>query len=109
MSIQLTPKAVETALKIKADQKISQEQALRITVVGGGCSGLSYQMSFGSVDEANDKVFNFGDLKVAVDNRSYLLLNGLTVDYHDGLDGKGFSFENPNAEKTCGCGTSFKA
>lgn len=109
MSIQLTQKAVVNVNRIKKEQKIPDDKALRVAVVGGGCSGLSYRLAFDTPDPSNDRLFTFGDVKVAVDQRSYLVLNGLTIDFSDGLDGSGFTFSNPNASKTCGCGTSFKA
>ena len=109
MAIQLTQKAVDNVNRIKKEQNIPGDKALRIAVVGGGCSGLSYRLTFDNPDPANDRVFTFGDVKVAVDQKSYLVLNGLSIDFSDGLDGSGFVFSNPNASKTCGCGTSFKA
>jgi iron-sulfur cluster assembly protein len=109
MAIELTPKAIENVNRIKKEQSVTTDKLLRISVVGGGCSGLSYKLSFDVADEAKDKVFTFGDVKVAVDPRSYLVLNGMIIDFTEGLNGTGFTFENPNATKTCGCGTSFKA
>lgn len=109
MPIQLTQKAVDSVNRIKREQNIPDDKALRIAVVGGGCSGLSYKLSFDAPDSVNDRMFTFGDVNVAVDQRSYLVLNGMTIDFSDGLDGAGFTFQNPNASKTCGCGTSFKA
>lgn len=109
MAIELTPKAIENIKRIKLEQKITEEKILRVSVVGGGCSGLSYKLSFDIPDGVNDRLFTFGDVKVAVDQRSYLVLNGMTIDFTDGLEGSGFVFTNPNASKTCGCGTSFKA
>lgn len=109
MSIELTPKAIENVSRIIKEQKVAEDKALRISVVGGGCSGLSYKLFFDTPDSINDRLFTFGDVKVAVDQKSYLVLNGITIDFSDGLDGSGFTFHNPNATKTCGCGTSFKA
>ena len=109
MAIELTENAVKNVIRIRETSNSGEVQALRISLVGGGCSGLSYKMTFDTPDPEKDKIFTFGELTVAVDKRSYLLLNGTKIDYEDGLDGNGFVFENPNATKTCGCGTSFTA
>lgn len=86
------------------------DKALRVRVIGGGCSGMSYKLEWiepATVDE-KDKLFVVGDdLKVAVDSKSYIFLAGMTLDYSDGLDGVGFTFNNPNATRSCGCGSSF--
>lgn len=84
-------------------------QALRISVVGGGCSGLSYKMAFEEKAADGDAQLEFDGLKVVVDQRSSLFLKGITVDYADGLNGAGFTYTNPNAKRSCGCGTSFSA
>ena len=83
--------------------------ALRVSVVGGGCSGLSYKMAFEEKPADADKVLDFNGLKVFVDPRSSLFLSGITIDYEDGLNGSGFTYQNPNAKRSCGCGTSFSA
>ena len=82
---------------------------LRIAVVGGGCSGFSYSMAFESDPGLLDKVYEFGGLKVYVDQASMLYLDGAQVDYVETLEGAGFKFENPNVRTTCGCGSSFSA
>jgi iron-sulfur cluster assembly protein len=82
---------------------------LRVSVTGGGCSGMSYKLDFVESASERDKVFEQGGVKVAVDPKSYLYLNGLELDYSGGLNGKGFVFNNPNATKSCGCGNSFSA
>jgi iron-sulfur cluster assembly accessory protein len=80
---------------------------LRVGVVGGGCSGFQYSMSFENGAGMMDKTFSFDDLKVFVDATSLMYLKGVTVDYVETLEGAGFKFENPNVKSTCGCGSSF--
>ena len=80
---------------------------LRIGVVGGGCSGFSYSMSFENAQGVMDKVYTFGDIKVFVDATSVMYLDGCVVDYVETLEAAGFKFENPNVKSTCGCGSSF--
>lgn len=80
---------------------------LRIAVVGGGCSGLSYKMDFQMEAASGDKVLEINGVKLFVDPKSALYLKGLELDYSGGLNGSGFIFKNPNATKSCGCGTSF--
>lgn len=86
----------------------SPEEGLRVRVVGGGCSGLTYQLEFDRPQEA-DQVFETQGVKVVVDPKSYLYLVGTEIDYVDGLQGAGFSLKNPNAKGGCGCGSSFTA
>jgi iron-sulfur cluster assembly protein len=88
-------------------QESHPEATLRVQIVGGGCSGLSYKLKFDSEVQATDKVFEEHGVKVVIDSKSYLYLLGTTLDYEGGLNGKGFSFSNPNAKKSCGCGSSF--
>jgi iron-sulfur cluster assembly protein len=80
---------------------------LRVKVVPGGCSGMSYKLDFDQTVAASDKVFEEHGTKVVVDTKSYLYIAGMTLDFEGGLNGKGFVFSNPNASKTCGCGSSF--
>jgi iron-sulfur cluster assembly protein len=103
----LTPTAVEKVKTIIAER--GGEGGLRIAVVGGGCSGFQYQMSLDKEAAAGDQVIEQDGLKVFVDSRSLLYLNGAKVDYVDGLNGSGFKFENPNSKGSCGCGESFYA
>ena len=103
----LTPTAVEKVKAIMAER--NENSALRISVVGGGCSGFQYQMTLESQPQTDDQVLELDGLKVVVDSRSMLYLNGTRVDYVDGLSGSGFKFENPNAKGSCGCGESFYA
>lgn len=105
--IALTSKAVSEVKKIKSENTIPEDYVLRIGVKGGGCSGLSYTLGFDAEVKETDKILEFDEVKVAVDWKSILYLNGTTVDYTDGLTGKGFTFNNPSAKKTCGCGSSF--
>lgn len=104
--ITLTPVAVDKVKEIMSQQN-PVPAGLRIGVVGGGCSGFSYSMSFENGQGVMDKVYNFGDLKVFVDATSAMYLNGCVVDYVETLEAAGFKFENPNVKSTCGCGSSF--
>ena len=108
MAIELTAKAVEKVKEILSNQE-PKPQGLRVSVVGGGCSGFSYQMNFESESNGIDKVFEFEGLKVFVDQASLMYLNGTKIDYLETLEGSGFKFENPNVKTTCGCGSSFSA
>lgn len=80
---------------------------VRVGVKSGGCSGLSYDLTFDNKKEENDKVFEENDVKIIIDKKSFLYLVGTTLEYSGGLNGKGFVFNNPNASRTCGCGESF--
>jgi len=80
---------------------------VRVGVKSGGCSGLSYDLTFDNKKEENDKVFEENSVKIIVDKKSFLYLVGTTLEYSGGLNGKGFVFNNPNANRTCGCGESF--
>jgi len=109
-----TPKAPITLTTVAVDKvkEIMSQQnpvpaGLRIGVVGGGCSGFSYSMSFENGQGVMDKVYNFDGLKVFVDATSAMYLNGCVVDYVETLEAAGFKFENPNVKSTCGCGSSF--
>jgi iron-sulfur cluster assembly accessory protein len=105
-AVTLTPTAVSKVKEIMAQQN-PVPSGLRIGVVGGGCSGFSYSMSFENAPGVMDKVYNFNDLKVYVDATSAMYLNGCVVDYVETLEAAGFKFENPNVKSTCGCGSSF--
>lgn len=104
--VQLTPNAVSKVKEIMAQQN-PVPTGLRIGVVGGGCSGFSYSMSFENAQGVMDKVYTFDGLKVFVDATSAMYLNGCNVDYVETLEAAGFKFENPNVKSTCGCGSSF--
>jgi iron-sulfur cluster assembly protein len=82
---------------------------VRLGVLGGGCSGLSYQFKFDTKQRPTDKVFDYDGVKIFVDPKSLLYLNGMVLDYKESLMQSGFVFDNPNAKKACGCGTSFSA
>ena len=105
MAIQLTKEAVSEVRRMMAKEN-KAHLGLRVGVKGGGCSGLSYFMDFDQKKE-KDSELNFEGVKVYVDPKSDLYLNGTTLDYKDTLQEKGFRFINPNASKTCGCGESF--
>jgi iron-sulfur cluster assembly protein len=87
--------------------KDSNEAFLRVKVVPGGCSGMSYKLDFDQALSDKDKVFEEHGTRVVIDSKSLLYIAGMTLDYEGGLNGKGFTFSNPNASKTCGCGSSF--
>lgn len=106
--IQLTENAVGKVTEILSMQD-PKPAGLRIAVVGGGCSGFSYSMAFETQPSMLDKTYNFGDLKVFIDQASMLYLDGAEVDYVEGLEGSGFKFNNPQVKSTCGCGSSFSA
>ena len=106
LPVNLTPTAIAKVKEIMAQQS-PVPAGLRISVVGGGCSGFSYSMAFENTAGMMDKSFTFDDLKVFVDATSIMYLNGCVVDYVETLEGAGFKFENPNVKSTCGCGSSF--
>jgi len=106
--IQVTDKAITKIKQAFAKEGIT-DGALRLGVLGGGCSGLSYQFKFDAKERPTDQVYEFGGVKIVVDPKSLLYLHGMTLDYKESLMQSGFVFENPNAQKGCGCGTSFSA
>ena len=106
--IQLTETAIGKVREILTDQEPTPA-GLRISVVGGGCSGFSYSMAFENSPGFLDKTYEFSGLKVFVDQASMLYLDGAEVDYVENLEGSGFKFNNPNVKSTCGCGSSFSA
>jgi iron-sulfur cluster assembly protein len=103
----ITAKAAEEVRKVKANNNIPETHALRLGVKGGGCSGFTYVLAFDEKPRTEDKEFSIEGLTVYVDPKSLNFLNGTTLDFSDGLNGRGFVFNNPNAHKTCGCGNSF--
>jgi iron-sulfur cluster assembly protein len=107
VGIQVTPKAVAKIKEAFARQGV--EGGLRLGVLGGGCSGLSYQFKYEPNPRPNDHRFEFDGVSIYIDPKSMLYLNGLTLDYKESLMYSGFAFDNPNAQKSCGCGTSFTA
>jgi len=104
--INLTPIAASKVKEIMAMQS-PVPTALRVAVVGGGCSGFQYHMAFENQTNETDEVMDFGGLKVAVDQMSSMYLEGVEIDYVETLEGAGFKFNNPNVAGTCGCGNSF--
>jgi iron-sulfur cluster assembly protein len=106
-TVTVTPKAVQKIREAFAREGVAG--GLRLGVLGGGCSGLSYQFKFDPKPRATDKVLKFDDVDVYIDPKSLLFLDGMTLDWKDSLIHSGFVFENPNAKKSCGCGTSFSA
>ena len=106
--ITLTETAIKQLNRIKAEQDISEEYGLRVGVKGGGCSGFSYVLGF-DVRKEKDEVHEIGGFKVLMEKAHALYLVGMEIDWVEGLNNRGFSFNNPNASETCGCGTSFSA
>lgn len=110
MAIQLTEKAAQQVQKFKEENQMSEGIFLRIGVTGGGCSGLNYSLAFDDqFDDAKDSRYEQYGVSVVVDKKSALYLDGTTVDWYHSLEKQGFTFSNPNAVKTCGCGSSFQA
>ncbi len=108
--IQVTEKAISEIKRIQEKDPTATDSVLRVMVVGGGCSGMSYKLGFDNQPvTAADKVFEKDGVKVVCDAKSYLYLSGTELDFTDGLNGTGFVFNNPNAKRTCGCGSSFSA
>lgn len=104
--ISITDKALEQIKVISLAENPDGTRGLRLAVTGGGCSGLSYKIEFSDKKE-RDNILDFHGIKVLVDPKSVIYLKGIVLDFKDGLNGKGFSFDNPNAKNTCGCGESF--
>lgn len=104
--IKVTDTAKKQALRLMEDEG-KDGYFIRVGVQGGGCSGLMYQLTFDNEDREGDKAFEDNEIKVVVDKKSYLYLVGTILDFSGGLNGKGFVFQNPNADRTCGCGESF--
>ena len=112
MSIKITDKALVEIKRVMEEQNIpTTENVLEVGVACGGCSGFSYKLGFKNkteVDSLNSTTFSFQGLDAVVDNKSLTYLEGSTVDFHDGIERRGFIFDNPNAKGGCGCGQSFK-
>ena len=104
-AVHVTPKAVQKIREAFAKQGVTG--GLRLGVLGGGCSGLSYLFKFDPRPRKTDTVFDHGDVQIFVDPKSMVFLDGMTLDWKDSLIHSGFAFENPHAKKSCGCGTSF--
>ena len=104
--VEITEKAIDQIKTIATNEKSHEGKGLRLAVVGGGCSGLSYKIEFSDI-KPKDNIQKYQGFSVIIDPKSSIYLKGVTLDFQDGLDGKGFVFVNPNAENTCGCGESF--
>ena len=106
--VQVTDRALEHIRIAMQKEGISpQEGGLRLGVQGGGCSGLTYNIRFDTQPRERDRIFQFDDVRVFVDPKSYIYLHGMVLDWEDTLMKQGFNFINPNSQKSCGCGTSF--
>lgn len=104
--VQLTERGADQVRHIREQQDLDNDLRLRVAVEGGGCSGLSYKLGFDYPDE-DDKTLISSGVEITVDPKHMMYLKGIVVDYPDGLDARGFTFDNPNASETCGCGSSF--
>ncbi len=104
--VEITEKAQGQILKITENEQNLESKGLRLAVVGGGCSGLQYKIEFSDIKD-KDNIQKVDDISVVIDPKSSIYLKGVTLDFEDGLNGKGFVFKNPNATNTCGCGESF--
>lgn len=104
--VNVTETAVQEIKKIKKENNIPEEFALRIGVRGGGCSGLSYSLGFDAETGPTDNLIEKDGVTIAIDMKSWLFLTGTEIDFIDNENGKGFVFNNPNAQRTCGCGSS---
>lgn len=102
----LTPRAAKQIRKIKENEDLEEALYLRVAVEGGGCSGLSYKLGFDIRTDADEIVHSQG-LDIVINPKHLMYLNGILIDYPDGLDARGFTFDNPNASESCGCGSSF--
>lgn len=110
MAIKLTERAAEEVKRFQKEHSFGDSMVLRIGVAGGGCSGFNYTLNFDeSFDENADSKYDCYGVPVVVDKKSALYLDGTTVDWFESLEKQGFTFENPNAVKSCGCGSSFQA
>lgn len=105
--ITLTEKAAKQVVKVKEENNIPESHGLRLGVKGGGCSGLTYVLGFDENAKENDKIIQVHGVTIFVDPKSLFYLSGTVLDFSDGLNGKGFVFNNPQANRTCGCGSSF--
>lgn len=103
----VSDKAKERILELKKEEGRTENENIRVSVKGGGCSGLMYDLGFDATMVETDHVFEDKGVKILVDRKSLLYLAGTVLEFSDGLNGKGFQFVNPNASRTCGCGESF--
>ena len=107
--INVTEKAVKEIKRIMVESNVPEGYGLRIGVRGGGCSGMTYTLGFDEKANESDTVIEAGSINIFVDGKSLFHITGTELDFTDGLTGKGFIFNNPNASRTCGCGESFSA
>ena len=105
--VTVTDKAKSKVEQLKMENGLDSSHFLRVSVQGGGCSGLSYKLDFDNEEKPGDQFFEDQGVRMALDMKSFLYLAGTELDFSDGLNGKGFNFHNPNATRTCGCGESF--
>jgi iron-sulfur cluster assembly protein len=105
--VSVTDKAKEKVESLMQEAGLDQSYFLRVSVQGGGCSGLTYKLDFDNEEKTGDQFFEDKGVRMALDMKSFLYLAGTELDFTDGLNGKGFNFNNPNASRTCGCGESF--
>lgn len=105
--ITVSERAANQVNTLMQTESLNEGYFIRVSVVGGGCSGLSYKMDFDKEFQNNDQIFDSNGYKVVCDMKSFLYLCGTELDFTGGLNGKGFQFNNPNANRTCGCGESF--
>ena len=105
--ITVSERAAQQVNSLMETEGLNNGYFIRVSVVGGGCSGLSYKMDFDNESQEGDQEFESNGYKIVCDMKSFLYLCGTELDFTDGLNGKGFQFNNPNASRTCGCGESF--
>ena len=105
--ITITDKTKDKIHALMQDSEMGSDYFLRVSVKGGGCSGLSYNLDYDNEEQKGDQFFEDRGIRIALDMKSFLYLAGTELDFSDGLNGKGFNFINPNASRTCGCGESF--
>lgn len=110
MAVTLSEKAANEVKRIMDDNKFPEGTLLRVGIAAGGCSGFQYSLGWDQAwDEKTDSKFDFHGVSLVVDKKSALYLDGTVIDFYEGLEKRGFTFENPNATKSCGCGSSFQA
>ena len=110
MAITVTEKAASEVKRVQTEQKFGPEMFLRVGIAAGGCSGFSYKLNFDKeFNDEKDSKYDFHGVNVVIDKKSALYLDQTTLDFQDGIERRGFTFDNPSAVRTCGCGSSFQA